>query len=85
MGNTVEIKEPIGASAVSLADGNGIARLAKSDTAPLSFAQQQIWLHAQLDPSIPTYNEPVTIHRQGSLDVRALGRALTEIVRRHQA
>ena len=85
MGNTVEIKEPIGASAVTLAGGNGIARLAKGDTAPLSFAQQQIWLHAQLDPSIPTYNEPVTIHRHGSLDVRALGRALTEIVRRHQA
>ncbi len=55
------------------------------NTAPLSFAQQQIWLHTQLVPEIPIYNEPVTIRRDGPLDVAVLERALTEIVRRHQA
>jgi surfactin family lipopeptide synthetase A len=55
------------------------------NTAPLSFAQQQIWLHTQLVPEIPIYNEPVTIRRDGPLDVPVLERALTEIVRRHQA
>ncbi len=57
----------------------------KGNAFPLSFAQQQIWLHAQLVPSLPIYNEPVTLRRHGTLDVTALGRALSEIVRRHQA
>ena len=53
--------------------------------APVSFAQQQIWVHAQLVPEIPIYNEPITIRRNGVLDVQVLERVLTEIVRRHQA
>ena len=53
--------------------------------APLSFAQQQIWLHAQMVPGLPIYNEPVTLRPRGAVDVPTLGRALTEIVRRHQA
>ena len=61
-----------------------IPRLA-ANVAPLSFAQQQVWLHAQLVPEIPIYNEPVTVRRDGPLDVAVLERALTEIVRRHQA
>lgn len=53
--------------------------------APLSFAQQQIWLHAQMVPQLPVYNEPVTVRYRGALDVRVLGRTLTDIVRRHEA
>ncbi len=53
--------------------------------APVSFAQQQVWVHAQLVPEIPIYNEPITFHRNGTLDVQVLERVLTEIVRRHQA
>jgi surfactin family lipopeptide synthetase A len=53
--------------------------------APVSFAQQQIWVHAQLVPEIPIYNEPITIRRNGTLDVQVLERVLTEIVRRHEA
>jgi amino acid adenylation domain-containing protein len=54
-------------------------------TAPLSFPQQQLWLHAQLAPDLPLYNEPVTIHYAGRLDVGALERSLAEIIRRHSA
>jgi len=54
-------------------------------TAPLSFAQQQVWLHAQLAPDLPLYNEPLTIRRRGPLDVAALEAALAELVRRHEA
>src|SRR6267142_4064526 len=54
-------------------------------TAPLSFAQQQIWLHAQLAPELPLCNEPLTIRRGGPLDVVALEAALAELVRRHEA
>ena len=85
MGNTVQVKEPAAAAIAKLAVSNAITPRTQGDTAPLSFAQQQIWLHTQMVPGIPVYNEPVTIHRQGTLDVRALELALTEIVRRHQA
>lgn len=52
---------------------------------PLSFGQRQVWLHAQLAPDLPLYNEVVTIHKSGPLDVAALERAFNEIVRRHEA
>ena len=62
-----------------------IAARPRGAVAPLSFAQQQVWLHAQLAPELPLYNEPLTIRRRGPLDVAALEAALTEIVRRHEA
>jgi aspartate racemase len=60
-------------------------RGAGAAAAPLSFAQQQVWLHAQLAPDLPLYNEPLTIRRSGPLDAGALERALAEVIRRHQA
>ena len=36
---------------------------------PLSFNQQQIWLHSQMSSDVPFYNEAITIYRQGPLDV----------------
>lgn len=56
-----------------------------SAPAPLSYAQEEIW-HRALDESKkhPFYNESITIHRRGPLDVGALQRSLTEIVRRHE-
>ncbi len=82
MGNAVEFKEPV----VAKPGGReGIPRQTLAENAPLSFAQQQIWLHAQLVPEIPMYNEPVTIRRRGTLDIPTFERALTEIVRRHES
>ena len=52
---------------------------------PLSYAQEQVWLHAQLAPEIPLYNEPVTIHYSGPLNVSALEQSFNEILRRHEA
>jgi surfactin family lipopeptide synthetase A len=52
---------------------------------PLTFAQRQLWLHAQLAPDTSLYNEPLTVRRKGPLDVSALERSFTEIVRRHEA
>ena len=51
---------------------------------PLSHAQEQVWVHAQLAPELPLYNEPVTIHYSGRLDVSALQRSFNEILRRHE-
>jgi aspartate racemase len=52
---------------------------------PLTFAQQQLWLHGQLAPKTALYNEPLTVRHHGALDSGVLRRALSEIVRRHQA
>jgi amino acid adenylation domain-containing protein len=82
---TVEIKSSMEAQIAQLGSKPVMHQPGRGNTAPLSFSQQQVWLHAQLVPEIPLYNEPVTIRRQGSLDVAALERALTEIIRRHEA
>jgi len=58
---------------------------ATGNTAPLSFSQQQVWLHSQIAPKeVPLYNETLTIRRKGPLDVEVLSRTLNEIVRRHE-
>jgi len=62
-----------------------IPRRAPGAAIPLTFAQEQVWLHAQLAPNSALYNEPFTVHRKGPLDVSALERSITEIVRRHEA
>lgn len=51
---------------------------------PLTREQNQLWLHAQMAPEMPLYNESITIHRRGIYDHGALEKALTEIVRRHE-
>jgi Condensation domain len=55
------------------------------DTAPLSFPQQQIWLHSQLAPDVPLYNEQVTIRYRGALEVTSLAQAFSDLLTRHEA
>jgi len=65
--------------------GRTIPPRAPGATIPLTFAQEQVWLHAQLSPHSVLYNEPFTVHRNGPLDGAALERSFTEIIRRHEA
>ena len=51
---------------------------------PLSFAQQRLWFLDQLEPANPLYNTPGALRLLGQLDITALERALSEIVRRHE-
>ncbi len=85
MEHLAEIKIPTDEPTAQSAKRRIAPQLSRANAAPLSFAQQQVWLHAQLVPDIPLYNEPVTIRRHGSLDLAALERALAEIIRRHEA
>src|SRR6266487_1418915 len=62
-----------------------ITRRAAGSPAPLSFGQQQVWLLAQLAPDSLVYNECVTIHLPGPLDVAALEQSFNEIIKRHEA
>src|SRR5580698_11010982 len=52
---------------------------------PLTAAQKQLWLHAQLAPNTPLDNEPLTVRYSGKLDVGAMERSFSEILRRHEA
>ncbi|MBV9775101.1 MAG: amino acid adenylation domain-containing protein, partial [Gemmatimonadetes bacterium] len=62
-----------------------IPRRAGNGPAPLSFAQQRLWFIHQLDPRSSAYNMPFALRLRGVLDVPALQRSLTELVRRHEA
>ena len=68
------------------ADGKpqGIVRSGRSE-APVSYGQQQIWLHSQFSSPMPIYNEMVTIRYLGVLDRVAFEKTFTEIIRRHEA
>jgi amino acid adenylation domain-containing protein/non-ribosomal peptide synthase protein (TIGR01720 family) len=52
---------------------------------PLSFAQERMWFLCQYDPDLPIYNVPIAHLVRTSIDVDALERAATEVVRRHEA
>src|SRR5437868_13246947 len=70
---------------MELPAAQSIPRRPHGELIPLSFPQEQVWLHAQMAPHLPLYNEPVTIHHPGPLDIGALQDAFKEIVRRHEA
>jgi amino acid adenylation domain-containing protein len=61
-----------------------IAHRKANEPLPLSFAQQQVWLHGQMAGDVPFYNETITIYRHGALDLEVLERSLLEIIRRHE-
>ncbi|MGI9174867.1 MAG: non-ribosomal peptide synthetase, partial [Rhodothermales bacterium] len=63
----------------------GIPRRAVDGPAPLSFAQQRLWLLDQIEPGLTAYNLPLALRIEGPLDVNALERAVAEIARRHDA
>jgi acyl carrier protein len=52
---------------------------------PVSFAQQRLWFIDQLEGGSAFYNSPAAVRLSGRLDVEALRRTLTEIVRRHES
>lgn len=52
--------------------------------APLSYAQQQMWLLDQLNPGSVSYTVPNIMQFPFEIDVDALNRALSEVIRRHE-
>jgi len=54
-------------------------------TAPLSFAQEALWLVEQLAGPAGVYNVAMTARLTGALDVDALRRSLAALVRRHES
>ena len=61
-----------------------IPRRAQRGLAPLSFAQQRLWVLDQLEPESFAYNERSAVRLDGPLDIGALRSALSAIVERHE-
>ncbi|MGH7766723.1 MAG: non-ribosomal peptide synthetase [Candidatus Binatia bacterium] len=57
---------------------------ARTDTLPVSFAQQRVWFLDQLESERPAHQIFRALRLKGSLDVPALERALNAIVARHE-
>ena len=71
--------------ATSMPAEGGIVRRPEWSEAPISYGEQQVWLHSQYSTEVQLYNEPVTVHRYGTFDRLAMEMAFTEIIRRHEA
>jgi len=62
-----------------------IARRARPELVPPSFAQQRLWLLDQMEPGTASYNIPAAAWLHGPIDVTVLRRCLGELVRRHES
>ncbi len=62
-----------------------ITRRAEGGDPPLSYGQEQLWFLDRLQPGGTAYNLFVGLPLPGRVDEAALGRALGEIVRRHES
>jgi amino acid adenylation domain-containing protein len=82
---TVESLAARVAAASRTEDADAIAPRADTSDAPLSFAQELLWLQAQMSPNAATYNVPMALRINGALDLGRLRSALTMLAERHEA
>ncbi|HLL84487.1 MAG TPA: condensation domain-containing protein, partial [Longimicrobium sp.] len=73
-----------GAARARLAELLG-RRMEAARVFPCSPAQEGLWFLDRRDPGNPAYNLVMAADLRGPLDVPALGRAVEEVVRRHEA
>ncbi|TDC55323.1 amino acid adenylation domain-containing protein [Actinomadura sp. KC345] len=64
-------------------DTAGLTPRPAGGPAPLSYAQQSMWLHHRTFPDSPAYNVCLLIRMSGPLDAPALREALRGLIRRH--
>jgi acyl carrier protein len=65
-------------------DVPSIVRVSRAEPLPLSFGQQRLWFLDQLEPGSTLWNVSKAVRMIGELDVDALRRTMSEIVRRHE-
>lgn len=73
-----------GGSGVVQAHDAAIPRRASANVAPMSFAQELLWLLDRATPSLTAYNVPRAIRIQGPFDAEALRGAIDDVVERHE-
>ena len=79
------IEESLAARSEETVTVSAIPRRQGDGPVPLSYAQERLWFLQQLDPENSAYNISFALRLSGRLDIRALERSLSEIVRRHEA
>jgi hypothetical protein len=62
-----------------------VPRVSRTTEIPLSYAQERLWLTAQMAPESPAYHLPSALRLRGRLDPEALRRAVEQVLRRHEA
>jgi amino acid adenylation domain-containing protein len=62
-----------------------IVAVGREQNLPLSFSQQRMWFLNQLEPDVAVYNIPAAVRLTGNLNIEALERSFSEVVRRHEA
>ncbi|MEH2114168.1 non-ribosomal peptide synthetase [Nostoc sp.] len=62
-----------------------IPTLADDAPKPLSFAQQRLWLLAQLQGPSASYNIPIALQMHGNLNIDALNSSLAYLLNRHSS
>jgi len=65
--------------------GNHIPRLGPEEAAPLSFAQERMWLLDRMLSNVTVYNVPRLLRVRGRVDEAALRSALDVVASRHAA
>src|SRR5688572_17590819 len=78
------LEQRLGVRAHKRVKGPAIPRRPNQDSAPLSFAQRQMWFIDQMTPGNPAYNVPHGYRLRGPLDLRALEDSFNEIIKRHE-
>ncbi len=58
---------------------------AQRHSAPLSFAQQRLWIIDQLEDNTAAYNIPFALGLEGELNITALQQSLNDLLERHSA
>ncbi|AXA94112.1 hypothetical protein DPH57_25045 [Massilia sp. YMA4] len=82
LGEQIERADKAASGPLALAAGDGAAAGA---LAPLSYAQQRLWVLQKLGENPAVYNLPFAVELEGAVDVPALQHALDLLARRHAA
>ena len=74
----------LAAEGIEVSEEKRIVHRSSFSATPLSFAQERLWFLDQLQPVNSVYNIAIVLRAFGPLQVDALQRSLSEIVRRHE-
>ncbi|MFF3099292.1 condensation domain-containing protein [Streptomyces cyaneofuscatus] len=66
-------------------DGDALPPIRRTDARVLSYGQERMWFHHQLDPGTILYNLPGASRHRGPIDASAMRLAWEDLAERHEA